>query len=611
MSYKDTVAVRFLQLLEKYSSHNEVRLISDLNISPEEFDIIKQEIQQEFGLTLPDDISGMKISDIYNQICEFHNQKSDKKSTSKPKKWNRRGVFCYIMRKLGENMQEITGNNEHRIQSQDHISDLRNEVDPNKREYFDELLTKKLGDSFGIIFDVNLYSAATVYNIANYVLYTLVSQGRAIDPREECAGMDPFWEPLWISLSLGCLAAILTNRFEVWAPTDKNGNKNTQNLEQQLSHIKSYAELEEFVVAERIKVQIDKIMFRNITVAGDFKNRLDMSDFLISQTKARDIQNGIEEYFNIVVDYDISGTQLNKLYTYVYNNVKDSKSMRDKLFEGVQIEDPQPIKVKNPTPQPGKKLLSRDELFAMVISEINSGLNRNTSVQTREKLYNLLMFAKDPDKLKNTFDGIEKYYGIRINLDNPKITVYNVCSAAYKSFVERGLAEDLRIKISDMNPLWGAVNKAIPYFRHLRSILDNERDVRVSVYNLSNCRTYDEYKQLVIRTKLLEEIRPIIANHIRIMPQKITLSTQLPHNPKAISDIYNECERIFNISIPESNRVSDTVENMVRVIIQYGQHSDHIKKVLSGYFGPSFEQPSPIDATNIVHALQTNQGNCR
>ena len=72
----------------------------------------------------------------------------------------------------------------------------------------------------------------------------------------------------------------------------------------------------------------------------------------------------------------------------------------------------------------------------------------------------------------------------------------DICCAVHDSMVKQGKSESTYIALEDMEPLWAAINPAIK-FEHLRSVLKNEIGVSVSVYKLSNCRTYDDYVKLV------------------------------------------------------------------------------------------------------------------
>ncbi len=449
-------------------------------ITPMDVCFIKQSLQKQFGFTLDCDIPNVSVDDI----CEAVYKHLDK--NSKPShKWTRREIFSYVL----ANLRRKVGR---RVTADESLDSLRLSLEKTGNDFGETL--NRLWGAFGEKVSPEVYQSFRVYNIANRLTYDLVAQGKAIDPKVECAGMDPFWEPVWIVLSFGCLTAILKNEFEIWAPTQKASKE----LAQKLSEFKSYDELEEFVTAERVKSKVDKIITTYTGNYGEFKKRPNMADFIISPKNAYEIKDKVQRDFNIVVDYDITGTRLSKLYEHVYKNVKDSQELRNRLFENVHIVSQPMSEVKEKPTACDKQLLTRNEVFTQVINAINSALNREASVQTYERVHDLLATAENPENLKRKFRDLERRFDIKIRLSSEKLTVYNICSSAYKSLTGKGLAEDSRITIAEMNPLWGAINKAISYFVYLRSVLENECGVKVSVYHLSNCRTYDEYKQLII-----------------------------------------------------------------------------------------------------------------
>lgn len=535
-------------------------------ISVTDANIIKQNIQQQFGITLNCDIPDVSVNDICKIIYEYTGGHI----------WNRREIFKCVLSSFGDAIGR-------RVFPDDKISELKIGAGTITN------LRNRFGETVDLLGE---HPEWRIYNLVNRITFDLAEQGRAIDPKDECAGMNNFWKPIWSSLSFGCLSFILIYNFGVWAPTDKKKDrKNTRELEQKTQNLKSYEELEDFVISEMVKVKIDKIMFEYISIAGNFKDRPQMSDFVIGLNAANYVKNKVQKDFNIKIDYDISGTRLKQLYAYVYENVKGSESFRNKIFDDVEVGS----KSAEPTGTNAHKkdvenLLSRDEVFTRIINKINSMLiNRTTSVQRWDKLCDLFTTTENPQSTKKGFNGwLRKHFYITVNLNDPNLNVFHVCSNAYKSLVERGLAEDLRIKIADMNPLWGAINIATKEFGQVKSIIENEIGPRISVYNLSNCRTYWEYKQLVINSAILDKIRPIIAKHLGIMLQKITLSAPLSHNIILDSSkfdwLYDECEKMFNIRIPKEDRKMDSVEDIVKAVIENGKDTNYIGNILNGNF---------------------------
>lgn len=561
-------------------------------ISVTDANIIKQNIQQQFGITLNCDIPDVSVNDICKIIYEYTGGHI----------WNRREIFKCVLSCFGN----LLGR---RVFPDDKISDLKAHIAPAMYEETITNLRCKFGESVNLL-DTN--PEWRIYNLANRITLDLAEQGRAIDPKEECAGMDNFWKPLWSSLSFGCLSFILIHNFGVWAPTDKKKDrKNTRELEQKTQNLKSYEELEDFVISELVKVKIDKIMFEYISIAGDFENRPQMSDFVIGFNTANYVKNKVQKDFNIKIDYDISGTRLKQLYAYVYENLKGSESFRNKIFDDVEVGSKSAESTETKAPKKEvKNLLSRDEVFTRIINKINCTLtNRITSVQRWDKICDLFADTVNPQSTKKGFNGwLRKNFYITVNLNDPNLNVFHICSKAYKSLVERGLAEDLRIKIADMHPLWGAINIATKEFGQVKSIIENEIGPRISVYNLSNCRTYWEYKQLVINSAILDKIRPIIAKHLGIMLQKITLSAPLSHNIildfSKFDGLYDECEKMFNIRIPKEDRKMDSVEDIVKAVIENGKDTNYIGNILNGNFDRCKELANQFNKS--VTALQTS-----
>lgn len=560
--------------------------------------LIKQDIKDKFGVFLNCDISGISTEELCKIIqksmvhSEYKRQKlrqqkdvSSKSQrtvgvpVSETKMWNNRRVFGHVLSILNTVVETQLDNK---------ICDLKKKLGSEREKEIDAVLTK-LWKDLSLTTEMNFNPDTYVYNIACQITYDLVAQGRAISPEEECEGMDSFWKPIWYATSAGCLVARLKKDLEIWVPSEKQANKLfTKELEDKVSSFKSYEELEDFVVMERVKVKIDKIMFRYTTLSEDFTRRPNMSSFIISPIKSDSIKTEVQKDFNIKVNYDISGTRVNNLYTYVYEEIKNSQDQRKKLFDEIQIASENSEEKVHGSSK--SKLLSRDEVFAITINKINSMLkNRSTSIQRWDKIcYLFPNTEKSSNGMKNELNKwLRRNFYTAINLEDNNVNVYNVCSNAYKSLVKRGLAEDLRIPISEMHPLWGIINKSIPRFGHFKSVLERNC-VRISVYNLSNCRTYWEYKQLVINSKILEATRPTISEILNAEPTNITLSASLGEKLHATSSdvirLYNECEKTFGIRIPEIDRASNTIEDMVKAIIKNGQTSDYIQNVINGRF---------------------------
>jgi hypothetical protein len=273
---------------------------------------IKQEIERTFNITLNCDISSLSI----NELCEI---------IFKANRWTLRQVCGYILKSLG-----TRGPLGRQIGHAEKFKDLRFEATKaNKKNEFDDAFRDVL-NYFGVTIDTQtLRNDTKIYNIGNMLTNLLVDKGMAISFEEEYQDVDLFFAPIHIATAFNCLTGILKNHFEFWAPKGEE----TKKLRRTLLGFKSYDEYNQFMVKEGIKVKVDKIIYEYSNLNCPFELRPNMSNFVIFPWNAYGIKQDIEAGFNISVDYNISGTRANELYTYVYDQIKDSPISCDNLFK--------------------------------------------------------------------------------------------------------------------------------------------------------------------------------------------------------------------------------------------------------------------------------------
>ena len=441
---------------------------------------ITQDIMYRFGIkSLDCDTSSLSTDELCDVIYESKNPKTSKKHVL-----NRHQIFAIVL----STFSSLVGRD---VSREEHIGRLKTEFLDHKGGLFEQKLIKLLQDAFNenieIEIDFQTNPKLTVYNFANQITYALVKCGRAVDPKKECTNMDSFWAPIWMATTFDSLVYNLDKALGVWTSTKT------------ISTLRSYEEFEEYVTKRIIKSKLEGIVLGHDAP----RNEKSPSDIFISACDKEYIKRNVQNIFNITVGYDISGTRLSQLYTYIYKKIKYSVELQDKLF-GFQHKEEQPIL------SPNKKTeeVTRNQIFVNIIRNINHAVCLGHSVQTYTYINTLMSRIKDTPKkttrLQNAFKEIENKYNIKIDLSNQFLTVRDICNAAHDSFIEQGKSKSIYVAIEDMHPLWAAINKSLD-FGFLKSILRNEYNIKQTVYNLSNCRTFDDYKRLIVNTKLNEK----------------------------------------------------------------------------------------------------------
>lgn len=455
--------------------------------------LITRAIKSRFGLKLDCKVSEISTDELCNIVYNFLN--NPKKQTMGPDKvpaqkkqtspmrnhlLNSHEVFAMTLSAFGS----LVGR---RVLPNERINKFKFDVMNKCEKDFDQMLNKLLENVFDAPINVKVDNKMAVYNIANQVTYALVGCGKAIDPKAECANMDPLWVPIRTAMTFNTVADILWEDFGIWVSIKT------------ISNIKSYEEFSRYITKLMIKDKINKFVF---TVPNESVSRHEIGKTLIGAQEAEVITQNLEHFFNITVDYDISYTKLNKLYGYVYDKVNVSEELRNKLFNKnnkptAPIIDTNGNSAENST----GAFVPRDEIFSDLIRNINLAVSLERSVQSYTHVLNLINFvSKDPQKVKNLlklFHDLEDMYGITIKTDDPKLTIRHVGDAIHNYLIKQGRSKATYVALEDMDPLWATINRPMN-FGFLKSILKNEYGINISKYSLSNCQTYYDYEKLVI-----------------------------------------------------------------------------------------------------------------
>lgn len=483
MQYKEIMEqIKSIVFVPYFGDEDTSKKIADIvQISPFDEYYIKRSIKKLFGLKLGCNISGMTTDEICAQVYEFvqhseNTQNTPKEVTVEKNLLNSHEVFAITLRMFSNSLGR-------RVFPYEQIYKLKSEFETTTGGNFDKMLTESLyaifGEPIDITVDTKLKPETTVYNIANQVTYDLVKYGKAIDPKVECAGMNPLWVPIRATMSFNTVVNILREKFGI-QPSIKT-----------ISNVKSYKDFDKYVTKLVVKNKVNEIVF------GDNEPNLchGVSETLIDTKGAKSIKQNVQSTFNITVDYDISGTKLSQLYRYVYGKVNRSEELRNTLFGKPKTFEK--VAKKNRGRHENKP---RHEIFSEIMCDINHAICLEHSVQTYTRVHSLLNQIQDDREkvinLEKTFENLENKHKIKIDTTNPYLKIGDICCAAHNSMIAQGKSESTYVALDDMEPLWAAINPAIK-FEHLRSVLKNEIGVSVSVYKLSNCRTYDDYVKLV------------------------------------------------------------------------------------------------------------------
>ncbi len=462
--------------------------------------IIKCEIQKRFDFELKCDVSDLTLDELCDQVYDFV---KNSHGTFIPK------IMAFFRERFGKNTLLPTGSEvpapvsptngsnaqKEELPKDDHllnshevfarvlsvlrqmvgryvspnegINELREEFAKKNKTDFDEtliqLLSKEFDTELDIATKIPTMAKPAVYSIANQVVAALVTHGKAIDPKVECAGMDKNWVPLRTAMTFKTAANKLNEKY---------GIKTSQRT---ISGLKSYRAYEEYVIKKVISAKIETIL------GGDTLH----------------VKENIQNVFGVTVDYNISGANVKTLSGIVYDRVIVSQGLKDKLL-GAPVQKPRAEKTADIEKTNFK---SRTEVFGDIITTINCAVSLDTSVQKYTLISELFTKVRGDStktkRLERALADFKNKYGIKIDYKtNPDLNIHYICNEVHRVMCERGKSESIKVSLEEMDPLWAILNPAIS-FEYLHSVLQNDYNTYATVYELSNCRTYDDYVKLI------------------------------------------------------------------------------------------------------------------
>ncbi len=497
--------------------------ISDLTVFGDaDIALIKQGVATRFRLNISQDISNYSVEDLCNLVYTHvknspnltkkiltatlimpQGKKSDetkpqqteqnKSSDSYGKHLlNNHEIFAIVLTALGELLNR-------RVYPTERVKKLINEFVQTEKDFiqngekiFTDKLVAILQNKFHEKLKINIDTVSTpkmgVYGITTQITNALITCGKAIDPKVECAGMNPIWVLLRTSMTFDTVVNVLWEDFGVWTSTKT------------ISGIKSYAEYEKYVIKLMVKNKINQIIFDADQIPNRVNHRKELGDTLITPNDAESITQNVQNIFNITLDYDISGTKLDRLYSYVYKQVAGSQKLRNRLFGKTDTQQVNPIV--NETTEP---MQAREDIFSTIIRRINRTILLKNSVQGGTNVYNLLknLPTKRRNNLQQLLRDLENEYDIEIDTTDPNLTIRNICNAAHNTLVQQGKSVSIRVLPEEMTPLWRILHLAINP-AHLKDIIRTEIGVNISTYKLENQRSYQDIENLIITTQLIK-----------------------------------------------------------------------------------------------------------
>lgn len=519
---------------------NGTEKISDLTtFGDADIKLIKDGITQRFKLTINEDISDFSVGQLWTIIFKHVSKSEDLTNkflklaeknriklspqktpqpaqpaatadvpntigeTNKKHLLNSHEVYAIVLSALGDLLKR-------RVYPTERVKKLVNEFIQNEKEFvqneeyfiqngekiFTDRLTTSLQNKFHETLNLNIDTVLNpkmgVYSITKQTTDALIDCGKAIDPKVECAGMNPIWVLLRTAMTFDTVVNVLREDFNIWTSTKT------------ISNIKSYAQYEKYVTKLMVKNKINSIVFKTDGVLTESFLRQNLSDTVIAAQDAESITESIQNIMNITVDYDISGTKLDRLYKYVYKQTTLSQELRDRLF-GKTNTNTQPIKTDvNETDEP---MQAREDIFSNIIRRMNCTVSLKKSVQGTTNIYNLLktMPTKRRNNLRQLLCDIENEYGIKIDTTDSNLTIRSICNEVHNKLVQQGKSVSLRVPPEEMDPLWRVLHLAINS-AHLKDIIGTEMGINVSTYKLSNQRSYQNMEKLIIATQLVKSI---------------------------------------------------------------------------------------------------------
>ena len=511
--------------INPYAKLSDLTIFGDADIK-----LIKEDIATKFDLNITQDIADLPVVNLYKMVflhvCNSPNlvakiiktppkacptvktetlppQPEPNKATndSEQNQLNSHQVYAIVLSAMGSIMNR-------RILPEERIKKIKKEFAQNSDDDFDQVLMAKLQADLQtpiqIVTDTQSNPKMGAYSIANQTMDALINYGKAMPPEVEFAGMNPLWIPLYKSMTFDTVVKILLSDFGIWTSTKT------------ISKIKSFENFDKYVTTLLIKNKVNSIVFDH----DESVLHQSLSNTVISAQDAKSITQNVQRVFNITVDYDISGTKLGQLYKYIYKKTNASKELRYSLF-GKTYQEPQQFELKTTPeelqeiqrtlfgktykPSEQNNMITRDEVFAGIIHRINCAVSLGYSVVGRTNICDLKESVRRNPKKRNDLEAIFsdiESMGVKVDISsNPELRIRDMCDAIHNILIERGASVSTRVAREDMDPIWGALNPTIVFVK-LKTVLEYDMGIRISIDKLMNCKTYNDYEKLIFATQL-------------------------------------------------------------------------------------------------------------
>ncbi|MBO4582444.1 MAG: hypothetical protein J5714_00100 [Alphaproteobacteria bacterium] len=300
------IAQKVKESLLGYSYMDEINpneLVSNVLMSVEYADTVKQNIQNRLKIAIDQDIKKMSVATLYAVVTDLFIKSGQRipQSTSltttnvQNVTWNRTGIFSYIFVRLRELVKP-----EHNVKNREFLSDLRQEHQEihGNTVAFDQVL-RYMETKFGIAIDPKW----TVGQLGNAAEASLIIQGKAYDPRS-CNVPNKLWGHILDSLHLAPFLYNINNEFGVNMKTATVlGSSDLYDLEKTIYQKKIFQQIREILVPvlqcppEKIKCNFNFVKYFDVTsgkkeqikniimkkfgvdITGDFNTIVEIADY--------------------------------------------------------------------------------------------------------------------------------------------------------------------------------------------------------------------------------------------------------------------------------------------------------------------------------------------
>lgn len=238
-----------------------------------------------------------------------------------------------------------------------------------------------------------------------------------------------------------------------------------------------------------IKRQLNMILL-NSTFADRINPYAKISEIITFPEDIDIIKSHIKRIFKCDIPGNIADMTPDELIQQIYSLNKDF------VIKDSDIVFKQKIKSETqPVPHTNNTQWSRGAIFTYIFTTLSKTMERNVKVTERisDLMIELQMTGIDSQKLNCTLKELENFFDIKID---QSMKVYNVANAAELSFIAQGRAPAHNNSDEQKDPLWRAIITATS-LKYLKSILQHDLNIHVSIFTLSNIKSYEEFKALI------------------------------------------------------------------------------------------------------------------